>query len=87
MGCTTSSTKVAAERNSQPESINPSQGSQRSSQQKSTGIKAKKLEVNLEEEAKQRRSAQGKTENMVREEFDRGTQRWEQEEDIVCKTL
>jgi hypothetical protein len=73
MGCTTSSTKVSAERNSQPESINPSQGSQPSSQnQKAGSIRGKKTNVNLEEEAKQRRSVQGKTENMVREEFDRG---------------
>lgn len=36
------------------------------------GKKEDKLTESLENEAKQRRSVQGKTENMVREEFERG---------------
>jgi predicted GIY-YIG superfamily endonuclease len=69
MGCTTSSTKISAE----PSNTG---GSDPTSKQPPTELlidkKKKDKKNSIEEEAKLRRSVQGKTENMVREEFDRG---------------
>lgn len=72
MGCTTSSQKIAAERIPLPTA--PPSANQPTTEliKERKAKKEKESAVNLEEEAKQRRSGQGKTENMVREEFDRG---------------
>lgn len=74
MGCATSSQKISAERTSQPAAPTNAGKIQPTSEmiKENKLKKEKESAVNLEEEAKQRRLAQGKTENMVREEFDRG---------------
>jgi hypothetical protein len=72
MGCTTSSSKVQVE--SAP-TVAVQSGGESGGQvtgNKAVPKKEKKNPDTLEDEAKRRRSIQGKTENMVKEEFERG---------------